>query len=103
MDLELAFSSLPSFSLDLKLTTDKFGNFFVQEMQGKGKSISIVNLIYLKIFDVCISTDFTMGYIQKNGFSTPLLFRDKSGLDMKVPKSDFSVGDVRQCVGNFTN
>jgi len=47
--------------------------------------------------------DFTMGYIQKNGFSVPLLFKDKSGLDMKVPKSDFSVGDVRQCVGNFKN
>ncbi|XP_046452222.1 jmjC domain-containing histone demethylation protein 1-like isoform X2 [Daphnia pulex] len=41
-----------------------------------------------------------MGYVQKNGFSTPLLFKDKSGLDMKVPKSDFSVGDVRQCVGS---
>jgi len=46
--------------------------------------------------------DFTMEYIQKNGFSMPLLFKDKIGLNMKVPKSDFSVGDVRQCVGNFT-
>lgn len=42
-----------------------------------------------------------MGYIQKNGFNTPLLFKDKYGLDIKVPKPDFSVGDVRQCVGNF--
>ena len=39
--------------------------------------------------------------MQKNGFKEPLLFKDKSGLDMKVPKSDFTVGDVRQCVGKF--
>lgn len=45
-------------------------------------------------------TDFTVAYIQKNGFSTPLYFKDKTGLDLKIPKSDFTVGDVRQCVGN---
>ncbi|KZS21040.1 JmjC domain-containing Histone demethylation protein 1 [Daphnia magna] len=79
LDLEMAFSTLPSFSLDVKLSSDKFEHHFVQEMQGK---------------------DFTIAYIQKNGFSTPLLFKDKYGLDIKVPKSDFSVGDVRQCVGS---
>lgn len=45
--------------------------------------------------------DFTVAHIQKNGFSTPILFREKSGLDIKVPKPDFTVADVRQCVGKY--
>lgn len=53
------------------------------------------------LFVLFVFPDFTIAYIQKNGFSTPLLFKDKYGLDIKVPKSDFSVGDVRQCVGNL--
>lgn len=36
LDLELAFSSPPSFSVDVKLQSDKFQPWFVQEMQGKG-------------------------------------------------------------------
>ena len=52
MDLELAFSSLPSFSLDVKLTTDKFDNFLVKEMQGKGELIIVVNLIHSKTFNL---------------------------------------------------
>jgi len=79
LDLDLAFSSQPSFSLEQKLTTDKFGKFFVQEMLGK---------------------DFTVSYIQKHGFSVPLFFREKLGLDIKVPKPEFSINDVRQCVGS---
>jgi len=45
--------------------------------------------------------DFTVSYIQKHGFSLPLFFPDKVGLDIKVPKSDFTINDVRQCVGKF--
>lgn len=47
-----------------------------------------------------IIPDFTVAHVQKNGFATPILFREKSGLDIKVPKPDFTVADVRQCVGN---
>ena len=42
-----------------------------------------------------------MAFIQKHGFSTPLFFQDKTGLDIKVPKPEFTVSDVRQCVGVY--
>ena len=59
-------------------------------------SMSVVSYLTFKL-----SSDFTISYIQKYGFNTPLHFKDKTGLDIKVPKSDFTVGDVRQCVGNL--
>lgn len=43
--------------------------------------------------------DFTISYLQKNGFVIPLLFKDKAGLGLHVPSQNFSVNDVRTCVG----
>jgi hypothetical protein len=45
--------------------------------------------------------DFTISYLQKNGFTIPLLFNDKVGLGLHVPSPNFSVNDVRTCVGKF--
>ncbi|CAH2052035.1 unnamed protein product, partial [Iphiclides podalirius] len=36
----------------------------------------------------------------KNGFTTPLLFKEKNGLGLRVPTSNFTVNDVRMCVGS---
>lgn len=47
--------------------------------------------------------DFTIAYLQKNGFNIPLLFTDKAGLGLHVPSPNFSVHDVRTCVGNYYN
>nr|CAD7427099.1 unnamed protein product [Timema monikensis] len=44
--------------------------------------------------------DFNLAYLQKHGFNMPLLFRDKAGLGLRVPSSNFSVNDVRMCVGS---
>ncbi|XP_035448164.2 jmjC domain-containing histone demethylation protein 1 [Spodoptera frugiperda] len=44
--------------------------------------------------------DLTVSYLQKNGFTTPLLFKDKNGLGLRVPTSNFTVNDVRMCVGS---
>ncbi|CAL4086162.1 unnamed protein product, partial [Meganyctiphanes norvegica] len=44
--------------------------------------------------------DFDLGYMQKNGFNWPLLFKEKEKLGIEVPGSDFSINDVRQCVGS---
>ncbi|XP_026314216.1 jmjC domain-containing histone demethylation protein 1 [Hyposmocoma kahamanoa] len=44
--------------------------------------------------------DLTVSYLQKNGFTTPLLFKDKIGLGLRVPTSNFTVNDVRMCVGS---
>lgn len=43
--------------------------------------------------------DFTISYLQKHGFIIPLLFKDKTGLGLHVPSHNFSVNDVRTCVG----
>nr|CAD7597925.1 unnamed protein product [Timema genevievae] len=68
-----------SFHLDEKIETDRFPQCFVKEMQG---------------------IDFNLAYLQKHGFNMPLLFRDKAGLGLRVPSSNFSVNDVRMCVGS---
>ncbi|XP_039751856.1 jmjC domain-containing histone demethylation protein 1 isoform X2 [Pararge aegeria] len=45
-------------------------------------------------------TDLTVASLQKNGFTTPLLFKEKTGLGLRVPTSNFTVNDVRMCVGS---
>lgn len=45
-------------------------------------------------------SDISVSYLQKNGFTTPLLFKEKLGLGLRVPTSNFTVNDVRMCVGS---
>uniref|UniRef100_A0A8D9A856 [histone H3]-dimethyl-L-lysine(36) demethylase n=1 Tax=Cacopsylla melanoneura TaxID=428564 RepID=A0A8D9A856_9HEMI len=68
-----------TFNLQDKLETDRFIQNFVKEMHG---------------------TDFNIGYLQRYGFSTPLLFREKTGLGLQVPSSSFSINDIRTSVGS---
>ncbi|XP_050521569.1 jmjC domain-containing histone demethylation protein 1-like isoform X2 [Daktulosphaira vitifoliae] len=69
-----------SFSLHDKLDSDRYTHSnFVKQMDGK---------------------DFTISYLQKHGFVIPLLFKDKTGLGLHVPSQNFSVNDVRTCVGS---
>lgn len=56
---------------------------------------------HLNIFFFFI--DFTISYLQKYGFIIPLLFKDKTGLGLHVPSPNFSVNDVRTCVGKYNN
>lgn len=44
-------------------------------------------------------SELNLAYLQKHGLGIPLLFRDKSGLGLRVPSSNFTVNDVRTCVG----
>lgn len=46
-----------------------------------------------------ILTEYTLAHVQKNGFNWPLLFKDKSKLGITIPSSDFTINDVRLCVG----
>ncbi|GLH03864.1 JmjC domain-containing histone demethylation protein 1 [Gryllus bimaculatus] len=68
-----------SFRLEDKIETDRFPQCFVKEMKGE---------------------DFNLAYLQRHGFNTPLLFREKTGLGLRVPSANFSVNDVRMCVGS---
>ncbi|GAB6031109.1 hypothetical protein CHUAL_007917 [Chamberlinius hualienensis] len=67
------------FSVEEKLTSDRFNAKFVQEMKGD---------------DVCLK------YLQENGFQYPIVVREKAGLGMRLPSKNFTVQDVRQCVGS---
>ncbi|XP_030307380.1 lysine-specific demethylase 2A, partial [Calypte anna] len=68
-----------TFDLEEKLSTNKFNSTFVVFMEGK---------------------DFTVEYIQRGGLRDPLIFRSADGLGIKMPDPDFSVNDVRLCVGS---
>lgn len=45
-------------------------------------------------------SDLTVAYLQQYGFNIPLLFKEKSGLGLRVPSRNFSIRDVRTCVGS---
>ncbi|KAL0267255.1 UNVERIFIED_CONTAM: hypothetical protein PYX00_009581 [Menopon gallinae] len=69
-----------SFRLEDKMETDKFTTTcFVKEMNG---------------------ADLTLSYLQKHGFNTPILFREKTGLGIRVPTEEFTVTHVKMCVGS---
>uniref|UniRef100_T1JN42 [histone H3]-dimethyl-L-lysine(36) demethylase n=1 Tax=Strigamia maritima TaxID=126957 RepID=T1JN42_STRMM len=67
------------FSVEEKLTNDKFCNYFVKEMKGD---------------------EFNLRYLQEHGFESPVMIREKTGLGLRVPSKNFTVNDVRQCVGS---
>ena len=46
--------------------------------------------------------EVTYDRLSKNGFSKPILVHDKAGLDMRVPKSNFTVREVEAYVGSDT-
>ncbi|KAK3927362.1 JmjC domain-containing histone demethylation protein 1 [Frankliniella fusca] len=67
------------FQLDDKLESDRYEQNVHKEMSGK---------------------EFTVQYLQRHGFNTPVLFKEKSGLGMTVPSKNFTINDVRSCVGS---
>ena len=70
-----------NFNLQEKLASTKFPmymRYFVKELAGP---------------------EVTLEYFQRSGFNTPIVVKNKSGLDMTVPDSGFSVTDVKNLVG----
>ncbi|XKL65132.1 hypothetical protein PGB90_005218 [Kerria lacca] len=67
------------FSIADKVDAPRFSQNFVKEMNGP---------------------DFNLAYLQRHGFNTPILFKEKVGLGLQVPSSSFTVNDVRTCVGS---
>lgn len=53
------------------------------------------------LFRELTGSEFSLTYLQRHGLTTPLLFKDKAGLGLRVPSPNFSVNDVRTCVGKF--
>ncbi|XP_059618296.1 jmjC domain-containing histone demethylation protein 1 [Phlebotomus argentipes] len=68
------------FSVAEKLESPRFAQAgMVREMQG---------------------SDLTVAHLQQYGFNIPLLFKEKTGLGLRVPSCFFSINDVRMCVGS---
>ncbi|GAB1302002.1 Lysine-specific demethylase 2A [Apodemus speciosus] len=68
-----------TFDLEEKLHTNKYNANFVTFMEGK---------------------DFNVEYIQRGGLRDPLIFKNSDGLGIKMPDPDFTVNDVKMCVGS---
>ncbi|XP_035709245.1 jmjC domain-containing histone demethylation protein 1 isoform X2 [Folsomia candida] len=68
-----------SFDLEEKLNSPKFNKNVVLSMKG---------------------SEFNLAYIQKHGFTEPLIFHNKEGLGIRIPTPSFNVGDVKTCVGS---
>nr|7UVA_A Chain A, Lysine-specific demethylase 2A [Mus musculus]7UVA_D Chain D, Lysine-specific demethylase 2A [Mus musculus] len=68
-----------TFDLEEKLQTNKYNANFVTFMEGK---------------------DFNVEYIQRGGLRDPLIFKNSDGLGIKMPDPDFTVNDVKMCVGS---
>lgn len=47
-----------------------------------------------------ILENFFFSYLQQHGFNIPLLIKEKTGLGLQVPSPNFSINDVRMCVGS---
>ncbi|XP_053442955.1 lysine-specific demethylase 2B isoform X8 [Nycticebus coucang] len=71
--------SVRGFSLEEKLRSQLYQGDFVHAMEGK---------------------DFNYEYVQREALRVPLIFREKDGLGIKMPDSDFTVRDVKLLVGS---
>ncbi|XP_045134294.1 lysine-specific demethylase 2A-like [Portunus trituberculatus] len=75
-----------------------------EEIEGH-HTFDLEQKIHSHEFDSCFVKDMTnieynLGHVQENGFNWPLLFRDKSKLGICIPSDDFTINDVRLCVGS---
>ncbi|KAG1701334.1 Lysine-specific demethylase 2B [Nymphon striatum] len=70
------------FSVEEKLMSPKFKLDFVKEMVG---------------------SEFSLKYFQEKSFTHPIVFKEKPGLGIRVPTQNFTVNDVRQCVGRVND
>ncbi|XP_001606028.1 jmjC domain-containing histone demethylation protein 1 [Nasonia vitripennis] len=52
------------------------------------------------LFREMTGPELTVAYLQKHGLGIPLLVREKTGLGLRVPSTNFTVNDVRTCVGS---
>lgn len=49
---------------------------------------------------VFISIELNVAYIQRTGFPNPIVIKEKRGLNLRVPTAQFSIHDVRKCIGS---
>uniref|UniRef100_A0A3P9IV38 Lysine-specific demethylase 2B n=1 Tax=Oryzias latipes TaxID=8090 RepID=A0A3P9IV38_ORYLA len=67
------------FSVEEKLASDRYTADFVHLMEGK---------------------DFTYEYVQKEALRTPLIFKEKAELGIRMPDPEFTVSEIKGLVGS---
>jgi len=68
-----------TFDVGEKLRSKDFPKFFIKEIKG---------------------SELTIEYLQRKGFLLPIFISEKTGLQLNVPDSSFSVADVRSLIGS---
>ncbi|KAF4518543.1 hypothetical protein B566_EDAN004287 [Ephemera danica] len=77
-----------------------------EEIDGLNASFDLEDRLTSPRFEQCsvvkemVGSELTVAYLQRHGFSTPILFKEKTGLGLCVPSDRFTVNDVRMCVGS---
>ncbi|XP_053741273.1 lysine-specific demethylase 2B isoform X1 [Synchiropus splendidus] len=71
--------NIRGFSVEEKLLCDSYNADFVNYMDGK---------------------DFTYEYVQREALRFPLIFKEKSGLGIRMPDQEFTVSEIKGLVGS---
>uniref|UniRef100_A0A8C2FAJ3 [histone H3]-dimethyl-L-lysine(36) demethylase n=2 Tax=Cyprinus carpio TaxID=7962 RepID=A0A8C2FAJ3_CYPCA len=72
-------TNIRGFSVEDKLESNSYNSEFVQFMEGK---------------------DFTYEYVQREALRTPLVFKAKDGLGIRMPDPEFTVSEIKGLVGS---
>ncbi|XP_010778560.1 lysine (K)-specific demethylase 2Bb isoform X1 [Notothenia coriiceps] len=72
-------ANIRGFSVEEKLVSDSYSASFVLCMEGK---------------------DFSYEYVQKDALRTPLIFKEKDGLGIRMPDPEFTVSEIKGLVGS---
>uniref|UniRef100_A0A4W5N7V8 Lysine-specific demethylase 2B n=1 Tax=Hucho hucho TaxID=62062 RepID=A0A4W5N7V8_9TELE len=72
-------ANVRGFNLEEKLVSNSYNRHFVQLMDGK---------------------DFTYEYVQREALQTPLVFKAKDGLGLRMPDPEFTVSEIKGLVGS---
>jgi len=86
-------------NIDEKLNQlNQYKGNFLQELTANG----LFDLIFRVFFVILtfVKLEFNVAYIQRTGFTKPILIKNKRDLNLRVPTSQFSVHDVRKCIGS---
>ncbi|XP_072514412.1 lysine (K)-specific demethylase 2Bb isoform X2 [Salminus brasiliensis] len=71
-------ANIRGFDLEDKLQSGRYSSSFVHFMEGK---------------------DFTYEYVQREALRTPLVFKSKEGLGIRMPEPEFTVSEIKGLVG----
>ncbi|KAM6976241.1 lysine-specific demethylase 2B-like [Tautogolabrus adspersus] len=73
-------ANIRGFSVEEKLVSNSYSAKFVHSMEGK---------------------DFSYEYVQREALRMPLIFKEKTGLGIRMPDPEFTVSEIKGLVGKY--